>query len=368
MSPAAVAVALVAALAVAAGRPSGCSSDCAGPVPPRRHQRAPLACQLPPRRVLALPGMSRGLPYYAATELGAGQQPQYTLAVSYQHGMYSDPDVHYCAMLGALGKAPVRLQRYLGGNASVLVIAPHFQDSWSRVPDSEVFWDGQDWNMGDNSSSNRRGEATISSFSVYDHLVSVLMNRAVYPNMRRVVLVGHSAGGQTMVRYSLGTRTPAPSGGLRLVVANPSSFPYLDELRPVPPQYKAFKHPTDEQLKYCDDWNSWRYGLNEMNEYMNAIGTDKARRLFPAKDVVYLLGTADTCNEYLDPHCESHGLDKGCEAMLQGRWRYERGLIWMSYLAQFYGRSTHTQVDVQNVAHDETAMVQAQEALPVFFD
>lgn len=70
---------------------------------------------------------------------------------------------------------------------------------------------------------------------------------------------------------------------------------------------------------------------------MSATGVDLIRKNYPPRDVIYLLGTNDTCNEDLDPTCDSHGLDLGCEAMMQGRWRYERGTIWMKFLVFYYG-------------------------------
>ena len=45
----------------------------------------------------------------------------------------------------------------------------------------------------------------------------------------------------------------------------------------------------------------------------------------------------DTCNEDLTPGCQSHDLAKGCEAMLEGRWRKERGLQYAAFVAAFYG-------------------------------
>ena len=37
---------------------------------------------------------------------------------------------------------------------------------------------------------------------------------------------------------------------------------------------------------------------------------------YAARDVIYLMGQNDTCNEHLTPHCQSHGLDKSCSGAL----------------------------------------------------
>lgn len=36
---------------------------------------------------------------------------------------------------------------------------------------------------------------------------------------------------------------------------------------------------------------------------------------YAGRDVVYLAGQNDTCNEDLTPKCQSHGLDKSCSGM-----------------------------------------------------
>ena len=77
---------------------------------------------------------------------------------------------------------------------------------------------------------------------------------------------------------------------------------------------------------------------------------------FENRDVVYLLGQNDTCNELLDPTCNSHGLAKTCSNMLQGRWRLERGLCYCAFLDFFYGSSSsgcgpHYYKIIPGVAH-----------------
>lgn len=63
---------------------------------------------------------------------------------------------------------------------------------------------------------------------------------------------------------------------------------------------------------------------------------------YAARDVIYLMGQNDTCNEYITPHCQSHGLDKSCAAMLEGRFRRERAEDYIKFLAAFFGRPVHT--------------------------
>eukprot|EP00727_Mastigamoeba_balamuthi_P005808 m51a1_g1847 hypothetical protein (346) ;mRNA; r:586880-588114 len=322
-------------------------------------------CPLPPLRHLKLPSApSMTLPYYSPVDVGSADPTnakpvaRYTLAVVSQHGMNRNADDYYCSMVEALGAA------YPGGNASVLVVAPRFLQKEDGPLPGELFWDGEDWNKGDPSSA--AAGPTASSFDVLDHLVELLSR---LPSVRRVVLAGHSAGGQIMVRYAAATRVGVPPGvGLRVVVANPSSFPYLTPERPLLPALDAFAPPNASAAAACPAYDDWRYGLGHPNPYVAASGTpDELRQRFAARDVVYLRGTADTCNEDLDPTCDSHGLDRDCEAMLQGRWRYERGVAWSNYLRYFYGRKVHRAVDVPGVGHDGALMFGSEEGISVLF-
>jgi hypothetical protein len=63
---------------------------------------------------------------------------------------------------------------------------------------------------------------------------------------------------------------------------------------------------------------------------------------YAARDVIYLMGQNDTCNEYLTPHCQSHGLDKSCAGMLEGHFRRERAEDYIKFLAAFFARPVHT--------------------------
>jgi poly(3-hydroxybutyrate) depolymerase len=68
----------------------------------------------------------------------------------------------------------------------VMVIAPHFQEE-SEAGSDEYWWDG-DWREGGASGG-------ISSYAVVDHIVGLLRN-GNFPNLKWIVIGGHSAGGQ----------------------------------------------------------------------------------------------------------------------------------------------------------------------------
>jgi hypothetical protein len=68
-------------------------------------------------------------------------------------------------------------------------------------------------------------------------------------------VVGHSAGGQTVQRYALVTGSDTPALHTRFVVANPSSFGYLNASRWADTSNPTILHQPDAAL--CPTYNSW---------------------------------------------------------------------------------------------------------------
>ncbi|MCK6371752.1 MAG: hypothetical protein L6Q83_10610 [Gammaproteobacteria bacterium] len=194
-----------------------------------------------------------------------------------------------------------------------LVIAPEFQNSGPGV-----YWSTSAWNKGDPSSDSQR----VSSFDVLDRMIEMYHG---------VVVVGHSGGGQFVNRYSAGTRLQ----GLTYIVANPSSYMYLNKSRPF------------GSSSTCPYYNEYRYGLEDLNDYMQVgVAPDYANR-----KVIYMLGDRDTVID--------SDLDTTCLANRQGRHRYERGLKFYEHLAQHYGRPVHQRVIVNGVGHSPSQMLKA---------
>src|SRR5438445_13467960 len=76
--------------------------------------------------------------------------------------------------------------------------------------------------------------SAIDSFSAMDGLLAALDDKARFPALKEIVVAGHSAGGQYVQRYAAGNRIePTLSTPVRYLVANPSSYLYLEPWRPV---------------------------------------------------------------------------------------------------------------------------------------
>jgi len=194
-----------------------------------------------------------------------------------------------------------------------LVIAPEFQKSGPGL-----YWSDSSWNKGDRSRDSQR----VSSFEVLDRMVEMYHGVAV---------VGHSGGGQFVTRYAAGTRMQ----GLTYIVANPSSYMWLNKNRPF------------GSASSCKWYNEYRYGLDDPNDYMSVgVAPD-----YPNRNVIYMLGSADTKID--------SGLDTTCYANRQGRHRFERGTKFYEHLAQYYGRQVHRKVIVSGVGHKPSSMLKA---------
>jgi hypothetical protein len=157
------------------------------------------------------------------------------------------------------------------------------------------------------------------------------------------------------------------------VVANPSSYTYLDNLRPtssaVPPPAAApgyrpptpanppapFAVPTDRD---CTGYDTWPYGLQKRSGYSATLADDRLKQQLAARPVTYLVGELDILPLY--------GFDGSCSAMAQGPTRLARGLAFGKYVNENHG-AQHTTLVVPACGHSARCMFTAERTLPVIF-
>ena len=246
-------------------------------------------------------------------------------------------------------------------DATSLLVAPQFlteEDvSARRLPSDILFWDDDGWKQGDQS-LNSTG---VSSFAVLDAML--LQIASLCPNLQTIVIGGHSSGGQFTNRFAAGSRVPQQLAqkGIQMsyVVANPSSYLYMDGTRLVPGTTDTWAVPRTS----CSDYNSYKYGLQSRNPYMAAVPDQQIKDQYAQRRVTYLLGGDDT-----DPNGD--GVDTDCPAVIQGRYRLERGLTYNKYLRHFYGpaiAALHEAVVVPGVGHDSQGMFTSAPGLSRLF-
>jgi len=207
---------------------------------------------------------------------------------------------------------------------------------------------------------------------VLDVIVETLLDRRLYPALRQITLVGHSSGGQIVQRYALTTAKP-PDSRVRFVVANPSSFCYLHDQRwlsqGTPSERLAL--PPASVRQSCPTYNNWEWGLNpgESAPYVrhDAASVAVYKQRYEARDVRYLIGGDDVCNEKMTPGCQSHGLETTCMDMLQGYNRRYRAEHFVMHLTAFYGRAVHRSAVVPGVGHDHSLMFESEQGQALIF-
>jgi len=159
----------------------------------------------------------------------------------------------------------------------------------------------------------------------------------VFPNLKTIVLSGHSAGGQFANRYEMANQVHEKLGvPLTYVIANPSSYAYLDSTRPASVAGGTMEFRNFGDGRNCTTYDKWSYGLQSRTGYSSRLSDDQLKKQLVAQPVTYLVGEYDT----LPPA----GFDGSCPAMAQGANRLARGQAFGKYVAEKYGAAHQTTV------------------------
>jgi hypothetical protein len=299
------------------------------------------------------------------------------------HGTDRNAAQYLCWALQALTAAGRSIE-------DTVVIAPFFADADDKVSDGIIFWDQNlGWKEGDDSTAKLAFR--LSSFAVMDALVAALSDAERYPLMQRILIAGHSAGGQFVSRYAMFGSFEQSHPKLAFVPANPSSQPYLDASRPanlpqagsclplsycdnstIPDFTFEFRVPQPSSAANCSSYDSWLYGLKALNPYTRntsaAVAIALLHQRLKAGVLSVLLGGADVCNEKFCPTCDSHDIDSGCEASFMGNCRLQRGWAYYRHLQRFYNDSQlPPPVTVPAIGHDACSMFTSPQGLRVLF-
>ena len=162
--------------------------------------------------------------YYSHQDNGKRiAESQIKRAVVIVHGLNRDPGTYESNMMSALAqvKSDPNVNR-----SSVVIMAPYFPNGddknigypWTdglkpaRGSTSNcLVWKSSQWSAGGNSQYPYNSVNT-SSYTVLDQIVQYFDDAAIFPNMKQIVIGGHSLGAQTVQRYAaigrLSTSTP----------------------------------------------------------------------------------------------------------------------------------------------------------------
>src|SRR5262245_55325348 len=314
----------------------------------------------PWRFPIEVAGVGLEIPYERSHPLDVSS-PAIVRVVIVIHGSRRDSDAYLADVMAAAQAA--------GKAQQTLVIAPQFLEeedvvAWS-LPPTLPFWD-DGWREGDRSRSTVANPrpARVSSFAVVDAIVDVVATPGVFPNLRSIVITGHSAGGQFVNRFAAGSAAPDlhPGRSFRYVIANPSSYLYFTPERRVAGVPGAFAVPSAQEIAACPTYDDYRYGLKKLNHYMAAVGPALITTRYRTRTVEYLIGELDTGTD---------GLSLTCAAMLQGERRLDRGTIYFAYLKHVFGIGVvdeHRLRIVPGVGHDASGIYLSQPGRDALFE
>ncbi|KAK0523086.1 hypothetical protein OC842_006263 [Tilletia horrida] len=218
-----------------------------------------------------------------------------------------------------------------GNNAAfdkskVSVIVPQFirqadKDAGAATP-TDLWFGPDDYGYGGYALGPASvGASAYSTLDVLDALIRWIEAR--YPNVQRIVLVGHSLGAQLIQRYGLLRRDgQGTRARLDYVIMNAGSYAY-----PLPAR------PMAVDVAKCPNYDTWPFGFAVASAVPRYAATDLARlgrkgltTRFAGRNVHILLGSEDYAS----------GTTK-CEALVQGSYHLSRGRFYATAIVNATG-------------------------------
>ena len=165
-----------------------------------------------------------------------------------------------------------------------------------------------------------------------DALADSILDAKIFPHAKRAALVGFSAGGQVVARYSWANTlsltnmdSDSEIETFRYIVSDPSSYLYLSPERPNPaciPLYdQGYSTNTDSiycssfsssvadvpNIDACSSYDAWKYGVSSFYDtskysYFSPFVTGgstavaKQTQRLASKELYFILGGDDVCN------------------------------------------------------------------------
>lgn len=261
-----------------------------------------------------------------------------------------------------------------------IVIAPRFASNESRDCRDTLAPEELNWVCSGPESWRNGGPAVnaaqVTSYDVTDEILRMLARKDVFPNLRSIVLAGHSAGGQYTTRYAMANQSHDRIGiSLRYVVANPSSYTYLNAARPTAGSITRTSPVQDDDASAaspapaiafqslpaaggCAGFDDWPYGLQNRVGYSAQSAPEQLIKQMASRPTTFLVGEQDVFH--------NSGFDSSCPAMAQGPTRLARGLAYARHLNTFDGARREAIV-VPACGHSARCMFTAARVLQFLF-
>jgi pimeloyl-ACP methyl ester carboxylesterase len=290
-----------------------------------------------------------------------------TRALIMIHGAGRNAD-HYFATATAAG--------FLAGALdNTVIISPRLIAAPDTAQVNEVVWPNgnNSWRSGGISPSH----PTLTSFDFIDELVRKLADKRTFPNLAKIVVAGHSAGGQVVTRYEMTSKVHDTKGvSITYVVANPSSYAWPAALRPLPTGdadpvgadkealgnegeklHTNFSFGSFDSAK-LPAYNRWPAGLESRVGYAASVSDDQLIKQLAQRPTTFLFGQVDVL--------PLGGFDSSPTAMAQGPTRRARGEAFFKYITDSL-HANATAIIVPECGHNDRCMFTTDIVLPVLF-
>ncbi len=333
-------------------------------------------------------GPSRSM-IYRTYSLDARNE-QITRALVMVHGTNRDADNYYRNALASAFLA--------NALEDTVVIAPRIASNGGGCQDvlapNEVSYScgGDSWRSGGTAANNDK----LTSFDFIDEVLRKLARKEAFPNLKHIVVAGHSAGGQFVNRYEMANQVHEKLGvPVSYVVANPSSYAYPDSTRPTGADWPVWAGtpgyipaptagggrrggaggegagassgvPSGPSAVFrafgdgrnCTTYDQWPYGFQHRSGYTARLTDDQLKQQLAARPTTYLLGEEDVL--------PLGGFDGSCPAMAQGPTRLARGFAFSKFVIEKLGGHPEVIV-IPECGHNARCMYTDEKALPIVF-
>ena len=232
---------------------------------------------------------------------------------------------------------------------------------------------GDSWRSGGMSPTN----PTFSSFDFVDEILRKLANKKTFPNLTKIVVAGHSAGGQYATRYEMANKVHGTLGGephvrrrqsVELRVAGRRA-PAADARRGPRGRGQRGAGPDGEKVHTHFQLRSVRRDegaefqplagrLRESHRYTAQVSDDQLKKQLVERPTTYLLGQVDVL--------PLGGFDSSPNAMAQGPTRRARGEAFFKYVTETLG-AKHDAIIVPECGHNDRCIFTTDIVFPVIF-
>lgn len=287
-----------------------------------------------------------------------------TRALVMVHGTNRNADHYFATATSAAFLA--------GALDDTVVIAPHMIDATDKKDENEIVW-ATSWRTGGPSAAN----PDLTAFDFMDEILHKLANKQMFPNLKAIVVTGHSAGGQFATRYEMSNKIHDTLGvPITYVVANPSSYAWPAAVRPLPTGdanpatadkealgntgeqvHSAFEFGPFDATKAAN-FDRWPMGLENRTGYTAKMTDDQLKKQLVERPTTYLLGQVDVL--------PLGGFDSSAGAMAQGPTRRARGEAFFKYVTEVMG-AKHKAIIVPECGHNDRCMFTTDIVFPVIF-